>query len=162
MEEAGFGGDVGEGAVAVVAVEDVLAVVTDEEIVPAVVVVVADAAALAPAAVCEAGFGGDVGEGAVAIVFEEVRDGFLALGKAFDTGAVDEEDIDPVVVIVVEESYAAACGFEEISVFVFATVDGFGVEAGLAGDVDEADAERSAGDGGWRDLWALDGAWHRK
>ena len=47
--QAGLRGDVGEGAVAVVAVEDVLAVVADEEIVPAIVVVVADAAALAPA-----------------------------------------------------------------------------------------------------------------
>ena len=72
LEEAGFGGDVGEGAVAVVAVEDVLAVVGDEEVVPAVVVVVADAAALSPAAAGEAGFSGDVGEGAVAVVLEEM------------------------------------------------------------------------------------------
>ena len=49
LEEAGLFGDVGEGAVAVVAVEGVLAVVADEEVVPAVVVVVADAAGLAPA-----------------------------------------------------------------------------------------------------------------
>ncbi len=57
MGEAGLGGDVGEGAVAVVAVEDILAVVADEEIVEAVVVVVADAAALAPAGcVLESGF----------------------------------------------------------------------------------------------------------
>ncbi len=127
-----------------------MAVVTDEEIVPAVVVVVADAAALPPAAVCKAGFGGDVGEGAVAVVFEEVRDWFLALGKAFDAGAVDEEDVDPVVVVVVEESYTTACGFEEVSVLVFTAEDGFGIKAGLASDVDEADAERCAGDGGWR------------
>ena len=105
-----------------------MAVVTDEEIVPAIVVVVADTAALTPAAVCKASFGCDVGEGTVPIVLEEMRDGFLALRKSLDTGAVDEENVDPVVMIVVEESYSAACGFEEISVFAFTTVDGFGVK----------------------------------
>jgi hypothetical protein len=49
LDQAGLLGDVGEGAVAVVAIERVLAVVGDEEIVVAVVVVVADAAGLAPA-----------------------------------------------------------------------------------------------------------------
>ena len=34
--------------------------------------------------------------------------------------------------VVVEESDSAAGGFEQISVLVFASVDGFGVEAGLA------------------------------
>ena len=46
--------DVGEGAVAVVVVENVLAVVGDEQVVEAVVVVVADADALSPAAVANA------------------------------------------------------------------------------------------------------------
>ena len=81
MEEAGFGSDVGEGAVAVVTVEDVLAVVGDEEVVPAVVVVVADAAALSPAAAGEAGFGSDVGEGSVAVVLEEMQMGSCPLGS---------------------------------------------------------------------------------
>ena len=40
--------NVSEGAIAVVAVEDVLAVVADKEIVPAVIVVVANTATLAP------------------------------------------------------------------------------------------------------------------
>ena len=76
-----------------------------------------------------------------------MRDGFLAFGKAFEPGAVDEEDVEPVVVIVVEEGDAAAGGFEEVSVLVLATVDGLCVEARLTCYVDEADAERSAGNG---------------
>ena len=48
--DAGLLADVGEGAVAVVVVENVLAVVGDEQVVAAIVVVVADADALAPAA----------------------------------------------------------------------------------------------------------------
>ena len=79
--DSGLRGDVGEGAIAIVAVEDVLAVIGDEEIVAAVVVVVADADALSPAGVTEAGFGGDVGEGSVAIVFEEMEIGSCPAGK---------------------------------------------------------------------------------
>src|SRR5271169_422926 len=80
LEEAGTLGDVGEGAVAVVVIENVLAVVGDEEVVEAVVVVVADAAGLSPAgADVEAGTFGYIGEGAVAIVFEESAMRFLAL-----------------------------------------------------------------------------------
>ena len=90
----------------------------------------------------EAGFYGDVGEGAVAIVFVEMGAGFLASGKAFEAGAVDEEDVEPAVVVVVVKSYAAAGGFEEVFVFVFTAEDGFGVEAGFFGDVYEVYAER--------------------
>ncbi len=74
--------DVGEGAVAVVAVEDVLAEVADKEVVPAIIVVIADTAALTPSCAGESGFRGDVGEGAVAIVLEEMRDGFLSFREA--------------------------------------------------------------------------------
>ena len=164
LEEASFGSDVGEGTVAVVAVEDVLTVVTDEEIVPTVVVVVADTAALSPSAACKTGFSSNVGESTIPIVLEEMRDGFLVLGKAFETGTVDEKDIDPVIVVIVEESYSAACGFEQVSVLVLTPIDSFGIEAGLAGDVDEADAKRSASDrrgstfGRWPRLGVVGGA----
>jgi len=67
--------------------------------------------------------------------------GFLAFGEALQTCAVDEEDVEPVVVIVVVEGDSAAGGFEEILVLELASVDGLGVEAGLAGYIDEADAE---------------------
>jgi hypothetical protein len=153
LQQTGFRSDVGEGAVAVIAIENVLAVVADDEVVPAVVVVVADTTALTPAAAGKAGFGSDIGEGAVAIVFEEVRDWFLAFGKALETSAVDEEDVDPVILIEVEESYSAACGFEEVTVLVFAAKDSFGIETGLTSDVNEGDAERSSGNRGWRTLW---------
>ena len=96
----------------------------------------------------EAGGNRDVGEGAVAVVFEQAVDGFGALGEAFKAGSVDEEDVDPVVVVEVVKGDAAAGGFEQETVFVFAAVDGFGVQAGLPGDVDEGDAKRGAEDGG--------------
>src|ERR1700689_2163281 len=72
-----------KGAIAVVAEQSVLAVVADEEVVPAIIVVVANTAALAPSAACQAGFEGDVSEGPIAIILEQVRDGFLSLRKTF-------------------------------------------------------------------------------
>ncbi len=93
LQKAGFGCDICERPVSIVAVENVLTVVADEEIVPAVVVIVAHATALSPAAATDAGLLCDVGEGSIAIVFEEMGERFLALREAFDAGAVDEEDV---------------------------------------------------------------------
>ncbi len=76
------------------------------------------------------------------------RDGLLALGESFEAGAVDEEDIEPVVVIEVVEGDAAAGGFEQVSVLVLTAVDGFGVQSDLTCDVEEGDAERGTGDRG--------------
>src|SRR5580704_800461 len=112
LEEARALGDVGEGAIAVVVVENVLAVVGDEEIVVAVVVVVTDAAGLSPTgADVEAGTFGYIGEGAVAIIFEETAMRFLAFRETFQAPAVDEEEVEPAVVVVVVEGEAAASGF---------------------------------------------------
>src|SRR5258708_1559985 len=135
--DACFFGDVGEGGVAVVVVENIFAEVGDEKIVETVVVVIADADALSPARMMQAGFGSDVGEGAVAIVFEKMRNRFLASRKTFEAPAVDEENIQPAVVVVIVKSDTAAGGFEKVFVFVLATENGFGVQAGLARNVEE-------------------------
>jgi hypothetical protein len=95
----------------------------------------------------ESGFLGDVGEGAVAIVFEEMRDGFPALGETLKPPTVDEKKIEPTVVIVIVESHTAAGGFQKIFIFVLAAEDGFDVEARFLGDIDEVDADWRASDG---------------
>ncbi len=76
--DSGFAGDVGESAVAVVVEQDVVSPEAAEQVVPAVVVVVADADAGLPAGAAEAGFFGDVGESAVAVIFVEMRGWGLA------------------------------------------------------------------------------------
>jgi len=139
--DAGFFADVREGAIAVVVVQHVFAEVRNEEIVEAVVVVVADAGSLAPAGMEQAGFGSDVGEGAVAIVLEQMIDGLLTGGKAFEARAVDEKNVEPAVVVVVVESHAAAGSLEEVFVLVLAAENGFNVEAGVARVVEEGDAD---------------------
>ncbi len=69
---AGFLGYVGKSAIAVVAKQNVVAPETAEEIVPAVIVVIADAYPGLPACTRESRFVGDVGKGSIAIIFVEV------------------------------------------------------------------------------------------
>src|SRR5229473_2372588 len=139
--DAGFFADVCEGAVTVVVVENVFSEVGNEEIVEAVVVVIADANGLPPAGMEQAGFSGDVRESSVAIVFEEMRSGFLSGRETFEAPAVDKKNVQPAVVVVIVESDAAAGGFEKILVLVLAAVNGFGVQAGFARDVKEGNAK---------------------
>src|ERR1039458_4018094 len=82
---AGLLADIGKGSIPVVVIEDILAVVGDEEIVPAIVVVVADANPLSPAGVGEPSFCGHVGESAITIVPEQMRRGFATGGKALES-----------------------------------------------------------------------------
>ena len=71
--------DIGKCAVAVVSIERILSVVSDEQIVVAVVIVVAHTAGLSPTgAMFEARTLGDVGKRAVAIVLEQMAVRLLA------------------------------------------------------------------------------------
>ncbi len=71
---------------------------------PAIVVVVADGYAKAPAIVGDAGLGGDVGEGSVVIVVKQrgVWCGCFA-DERVEGRAVDEVDVEPAIVVVVEQ-----------------------------------------------------------
>ena len=70
-----------------------------------------------------------------------MRNWFLTLGKTFEAPAVHKKNIEPVVVVVIVERDAAARGLEQIFILVFPAEDSFDVEAGFAGDVEEADAD---------------------
>src|SRR5437764_3684127 len=93
--------DVGEGTVAIVVIENVLAVVGDVEILPAVVVVIPDADALAPTSVGQTGFGADIGERAIMVVVIEVVCGAFAGGQLFQCCAVDDKYFRPVVICII-------------------------------------------------------------
>ena len=87
---------------AIVVVKPVLAVVRDVEIFPSVIVVVADAHALAPAGSGQPGFNGHVGERAVVIVAIQTIRRTLTSRKSFEPRSVHQENIEPAIVVVIE------------------------------------------------------------
>src|SRR5437016_11061704 len=78
-----FLGHIGERAIAIVVIKNILAEIADEEIFEAVVVVVTNANALSPAGVGYAGLHGNVCECSVTIILEKMRRRLLALGETF-------------------------------------------------------------------------------
>ena len=141
----GFPGHFGKRPVPVVAEQRVLPVVADEKVVPAVVVVVAHAARLAPARAPQPRLQRHVGKRAVAVVLEQVADRLLALGKPLQPPAIDQKNVHPVVLVVVEEGRAAAGRLQQIFVAVLAAKDRLHVEPGFLGHVHKLDAQRRAG-----------------
>ena len=135
VEEAGFLGDVGEGAFAGVVEEAALADAGDEDVGETVVVVVGDGHAHAVQFEVEAGGFGDVSEGAVAIVAVELEGGALAL-VAGPVHGVDEENVGPTVGVVIEEGAAGAESFGEELAAVGAAVVAE-INARLGGDIGE-------------------------
>ena len=98
----------------IVVVQAVLSVVADEDVGPAIVVVVANGHAESPAVVGDAGLFGNIGESAVVVVMEERcvgRRGFAVDGV--EGGPVDKIDIEPAVVVVIDQTHAGTVGFDD-------------------------------------------------
>ena len=70
--EPSFFGDVGECSVTVIVEKNVVSPEATEQIVPAIVIVIAHAYACLPARSRQSGFFRDVGKGAVAIIFVQL------------------------------------------------------------------------------------------
>src|SRR5690242_19391237 len=100
FRQAGFRGDIGESAIAVIVVEHDFAPVGDHQVVETIIVVVADAASLTPAGAKQSGFGGHVREGAVAIVVEEEVAGLVRGIDSLEASAIHQENVEPAVVVV--------------------------------------------------------------
>src|ERR1700693_3544407 len=143
LDEASALGDVEEGPVTVVVIEDVLSIVGNEQIVVAIVVIIADATGLPPtSAEFQARAFSDIGERAVAIVFKETTMRLMVFGESFEPPAIYEKDIQPAIVVIVIKSEAAAGGFEKIFIFFHAAVNSFDIKARTFDDIHEADAQR--------------------
>ena len=125
-------------AVAGVAVQRVRPDVRHVEIDAAIVVVIAGARAHAVVAVLDAGLRGDVLERAVAAVPEETVPCPARDRRIGERSAIDQEHVDPAIVVVVEEQPARAHRFDQMLVGTRA-VDVAEIDAGLAGHVRELD-----------------------
>src|SRR5260370_14273898 len=141
--QSGFPGYVGESAVPIVVVEEVLAPVRDEQILKPIVIVVANTNSGRPTCAEQARFGGYVGEGAVPIILvEPVR---RARRSSREARPAKDENIHPAIVIVVEECAATPHGFDDIVFAIDAAVNGGGVQAGRLRHIGESSYKRDAG-----------------
>ncbi len=127
---------IGEDAVIVV-IEMVLAVVSDVEIFPAIVIVVADADALSPAARGQARFRGDIGERAIVIVVVEMIRRAVAGFRRFQGCTVDDEDVRPAIIVVIEDGDACSGCLDDVLLAVETAEDLRHREPGLPRDVNE-------------------------
>src|SRR5580658_9170477 len=114
LGKAGYLGNIGEGSVSVVMEQDVMSPESAEKVVPSVVVVVAYAHAGLPSGARQTRLFRNIGKGAVAVVLVEVR---CRLGSGrplrVEPIAIAEIDVEPAVVVVVEESHPAALGLDD-------------------------------------------------
>ena len=133
--QAGPGRHLSEGAVAVIAEQDVVAVERQVQIVEAVVVVIADGNPLSPPAARYPGFLCHIGEGAVAVAVIEVR---MLHGRfRADGRPVREEQIEDAVVVVIEEGDSRAGRLEDVGVRVRAAEHGAVFQTRGGSDVGE-------------------------
>ena len=143
--DAGFFRDIRKRPIAVVAVEHVLPPVRDEQIVEAVVVVVADTTRLPPAGVGQPRLLRDIGECAVAVVVKQVTGRLAVPHFRVEAAAVHQKDVEPAVVVVVEERRAAAHFLEQELLVGRAAGHVPGLQqAGRGGDVREDNRTASA------------------
>ena len=127
-----------------------------EEVVPAVIVVIADANSGLPTRAAKTGSFRDVGERAVAIVLVETRSRSFARGPfGVEARSVGQINVEPAVMIVIEEGEAATLRFDDV-LLVIDTAPNIGRnQAGFASHVDELDG-RGCGSlrNGWMRNWS--------
>jgi hypothetical protein len=143
-----------EGAVMVVVIEAILAVVGHENIRPAIIVVVGHSDAETPSIIGDARLGGYVGERAVVVVVKEGSVGrfFFAI-QGLERGTIGEVDIEPAIVVVVDQAHPGSIRFQDELLVRVPHVMGPVRDAGLFGDVLEDD--RATGDESSRSDGAL-------
>ena len=112
--------NVTKSAIPIVSIENILTVIGDKQIVVSVVIIVSHAGPLPPARAKQLGVSSHIRKGSILVIVVEVTDGFLPLRKTFQRCSVDKKDIWVSIVVIVEESYTAACGFQYV-LFVITT-----------------------------------------
>src|ERR1700730_10840004 len=135
-------GYIRERSVAVVAVEDVLSPVGDEQIVEAIIVIVAHTYAASPARLQQACPLGYIREAAVPVVFEEPIAG--ARRSVGEASPGEQKNIEPAVVVEVEKGATTTEGFDDVIFVVAFTVNCDGSQASFCGHIGESGIEREA------------------
>jgi hypothetical protein len=113
-----------------------------ENILEAVVVVVADANRGGPTGRSQAGLLGDISECAVAIVL--VKPVCRPGGRGIQANAREEKNIHPPVIVIINESTAAPGGLQNVLLAFYPAIDHRRMEASRGCHIDKMRVERPA------------------
>ncbi len=106
--------DIGKRAVSVVVEKNVVSPETTKQVVPSIVVVIADADSRLPTRAAQARLLRDIGKRAIAVVLVEMRSRRLpGRPMGIEPIPIRKVDVQPAVVVVVEESQSAALGLND-------------------------------------------------
>ena len=142
VQEPGSLRDIGEGAITIVAVENVLSEVGAEHVFKSVVIVVPDADAGGPTNGMETRLLRNIRERPVAIVLVQAVSRFG--GSGLNTSATEQKYIHPAVVVVVNECTSAAGRLQNVFLTLDAPVDCGRTQSGGGRYVDKVRVERAA------------------
>src|SRR4030081_2571525 len=122
-----------------VVIQAVLPVRGDVEVFPAVVVVIAHADALTPARGGQTGLDGYITEGSIVVVAVKMVGRSFAFGESFESCSVNEEDVRPSVVVVIEDGHARAGRLDNVFFGCESAENVSKRQSRFFGDVDEID-----------------------
>ena len=108
-----FFGDIREGPVAIIVVEDVVPPIADKQIVEAIVIIVTDATSLSPTRMGQTSLLSDIRKGPVTVVVKEVTRGLTIALTQLEARTVYQKNVDPAIIVVIEEGYAATHLFQQ-------------------------------------------------
>src|SRR5438552_3913464 len=138
--DAGFFRDVGKRSVVIVVVEAILSVVRNVNVGPTIVVVIADSDAEAPAFVRHASLVGYVRKRSIGIIVKEHRSWRRLFSKQGGDGrAIQNVNVEPAVVVVVEQCHAGTGRLDDHALIGIAGAVTKFSEPGLLSNVDEYD-----------------------
>ena len=141
VPQAGGLGYVSKRSIAVVAVETILTKIGAEDVLESVVVVVADADAGCPAHSFQSGLLRHIRKRSVAVVFVEAIRGAGRI--AIQTRAGQQKNIDPTVVVIVDEGAATTGSLQNVFFAFDSAVDHRSVQSRGSCDIDEVCIERT-------------------
>src|SRR5437762_125557 len=138
--DAGFLRSISKRSIVIVVIETVLSVVGNVDVRPAIIVVIAHSHAESPSLIRHAGFGSYIGEGAVMIVVQEhsAGSGLLPFQRS-KRGPIEQVDVQPAVIVIINQSYARTRGLEDSRLFWSSRAMVELVKTGLLRDVCEYD-----------------------
>ena len=131
-----------KGSISTIPIELILSPIADEQIDFPVIVIVANANALSPAAVGEICLLCDVGKSAVTAIPIEVIGRLVTFGETFQDGSIDLENVQKAIVVVVKKRNSTTGRLEQILVGLLATKHRHGIQPCLAGDIGKSALER--------------------